>query len=59
MTASPLRFIIDVDVGKKVQSILKKQNYDVLCVQDIDPRMSGPAILEIAAKEKPHSDNDG
>lgn len=48
---APLRFLVDLGVGKKVEDWLKSQGHEVACVRDLDPRMSDAEILKIAAAE--------
>jgi predicted nuclease of predicted toxin-antitoxin system len=51
MPTSELKFLVDVGVGKKVEEFLHKNGYDVLPVRKINPRMSDPEIIDIAAKD--------
>lgn len=51
MTA-PLKFLIDVGVGRSVERWLAENGYDVRCVRDIDCRLPDPKILEIATVEE-------
>ena len=44
MTIAP-KFLGDVGVGKAVEEWLRTQQYDVLAVRDLDPRMSDNDIL--------------
>jgi predicted nuclease of predicted toxin-antitoxin system len=45
MSASDLKFLVDVGVGKKVEDFLYKSGYDVLTVRKINPRMSDAEII--------------
>ncbi len=46
-----LKFLVDVGIGKKVETWLIDNGYDVLSVRDIDPRLLDQAILQIAVSE--------
>ncbi|HFE66230.1 MAG TPA: hypothetical protein ENJ93_03120 [Chloroflexi bacterium] len=46
-----LKFLVDVGVGKKVETWLTAIGYDVLSVRDIDPRLLDQTILQIAVSE--------
>lgn len=48
----PLRFLVDLNVGKQVEEWLKSQGYDVKSVRDIDPKAEDETILCTAAVEK-------
>ena len=47
-----VKFLIDVGVGKKVESYLIKEDFDVLLIRDIDVRLKDIEILRIAAIEE-------
>ena len=47
-----IRSLVDVGMGKKVQSWLMANGYDVKCVRDINPRMDDDDILKLAPSEK-------
>ena len=52
MSASELRFLVDVGVGKKVEEYLIEKRYDIKAVRSIDQRMSDQEIVRLAALEK-------
>jgi predicted nuclease of predicted toxin-antitoxin system len=45
------KFLVDVNVGKKVEKWLLENKYDLKAVRDIDPRMIDRDILKIAVSE--------
>ncbi|OIP61977.1 MAG: hypothetical protein AUK29_09345 [Nitrospirae bacterium CG2_30_53_67] len=47
-----LKFLVDVGVGKNIESWLRSQEFDVLAVRDIDPRMRDSEILKLSTNEK-------
>lgn len=47
----PLRFLVDVGVGRGVERALTDDGHDVVSVRDRDPRMPDDAILAWAAAE--------
>lgn len=51
MATSPLKFMIDVGVGKKVEQWLEEQGYDVKTVRSFDPKAEDAEILRIAESE--------
>lgn len=51
MSAEPLRFLVDVNVGQAVASWLQTEGYDALSVRDIDPRMDDRNVLALAVRE--------
>ena len=51
MSSEPLRFIVDVGVGKKVEGWLRAAGYDVASVRDVNPRASDDDILKKAVEE--------
>lgn len=46
-----LRFVLDVGVGRKVESYLQEAGYMIFSILDKDPTMSDSAILDIAERE--------
>ena len=52
MTKNDLKFLVDVGVGKKVESFLIDSGHDVKSVRQIDHRMKDSEILRIANAEK-------
>lgn len=46
------RILVDVGVGKNVESWLDAQGYDVVAVRDINPRMRDGEIMKLAEVEK-------
>mgnify|MGYP000206361270 FL=1 len=48
---SNLRFLIDVNVGIKVEQYLKDNGFDILCIRDINPMMTDKEILYLAKQE--------
>lgn len=52
MVTNDLKFLVDVGVGKKVESYLFESKYDIKSVRDIDHRMKDSEILKIANDEK-------
>lgn len=52
MAKNNLKFLVDVGVGKKVESYLFVSEYDVKSVRDIDHKMKDSEILKIANEEK-------
>lgn len=48
---SQLKFLVDVGVGKKVESWLIENGYDVSAFRDIDPKAKDVDILKIASSE--------
>jgi predicted nuclease of predicted toxin-antitoxin system len=52
MNKTDLKFLIDVGVGKQVESCLSKMGFDMKAVRDIDPRLPDEEILKIASHEK-------
>ncbi len=51
MTSSDLRFLVDVGVGKTIETYLNDKGFDTKAVRDINPRMSDKEIIRMAAKE--------
>ncbi len=45
------KFIVDVNVGKAVETFLKKEGFDFISVRKINPRMADLEILELSVKE--------
>jgi predicted nuclease of predicted toxin-antitoxin system len=52
MSASELKFLVDVDVGKKVEEYLLEKRYDPKAVRSLDQRMPDQEIIRLAALEK-------
>ena len=52
MSASKLKFLVDVGVGKKVEEYLLEKRYDTKAVRLLDPRMPDQEIIRLAALEK-------
>ena len=48
---SPLKFLIDVGVGKHVEKYLCEQGHDVVSISSIDPSMSDEHIIRLAVQE--------
>lgn len=46
-----LKFVLDVGVGRKVESFLRETGYFVVSILDQDPTMADSAILDIAERE--------
>ena len=51
MATSPLKFMIDVGVGKKVEEWLREHGYDVKTVRSFDPKAEDAKILKMAESE--------
>ena len=51
MSASELRFLVDVGVGKGIEKYLREKGYDTKAVRDIDSRMEDESIIRIAVTE--------
>ena len=51
MSASELKFLIDVGVGIKIEKYLREEGYDIKAVRDIDPRMDDENIIHTAVTE--------
>ena len=52
MSASELKFLVDVGVGKKVEEYLLEKRYDTKAVRSFDQRMPDQEIIRLAASEK-------
>jgi len=52
MTATELKFLVDVGVGKKVEEYLLGKGYDTKSVRSLDQRMPDQDIIRLAALEK-------
>ncbi len=52
MSASELKFLVDVGVGKKVEEYLLEKRYDTKAVRSLDHRMPDQEIIRLAALEK-------
>ncbi|OGV62040.1 MAG: hypothetical protein A3K19_27495 [Lentisphaerae bacterium RIFOXYB12_FULL_65_16] len=46
-----MNFLVDVGVGRSVESVLRQPGHDVRTVRDLDPRMTDDTILELAVRE--------
>ena len=51
MSASELKFLVDVGVGKKVEEYLLEKSYDAKAVRTLDQRMSDQDIIRLAVLE--------
>jgi len=51
MSLSELRFLVDVGVGKAIETFLHQEGYDTKAVRDINPRLEDEAIIRIAVSE--------
>lgn len=51
MNQSNLKFLVDINLGKKVEYWLLEKGYDVKIVREIDARMSDREVLKIAVSE--------
>ena len=47
-----MKFLVDIGVGKKVETWLKDNRFDVVSVRDINPKAKDADILTIAAKQE-------
>ena len=52
MSASELKFLVDVGVGKKIEEYLLEKRYDTKAVRLLDQRMLDQEIIRLAALEK-------
>jgi len=52
MSASKLKFLVDVGVGKKVEEYLLEKRYDTKAVRSLDQSMPDQEIIRLAALEK-------
>ena len=52
MSASELKFLVDVGIGKKVEAYLLEKRYDTKAVRSLDQRMPDQEIIRLAALEK-------
>jgi len=48
---SPIKFIVDVGVGRSIEEWLISQNFVVVSVASINPEMSDPEIIELSSFE--------
>lgn len=46
-----MKFLIDVNVGKSIETLLIEKGFDILPIRDIDPRMSDSDILNLAVEQ--------
>jgi predicted nuclease of predicted toxin-antitoxin system len=51
MTATELKFMVDVGVGKKVEQWLREAGCDVLAVREINPHAGDKEILKLAEED--------
>jgi predicted nuclease of predicted toxin-antitoxin system len=51
MSASELKFLVDVGVGRKVEEYLLDKRYDTKAVRSLDQRMPDQEIIRLAAIE--------
>ena len=51
MSLAEMKFIIDVDVGYKVEEYLSENNINILTIRSINPKMTDREILQLAVKE--------
>jgi hypothetical protein len=49
MSASKLKFLVDVGVGKKVEEYLLEKRYDTKAVPSLDQSMPDQEIIRLAA----------
>ena len=49
---TPLKFLMDVGVSKAAEEWMHSENYDVLTVREINPRMPDIDILSLAVAEQ-------
>lgn len=47
-----MKFLVDVGVGKKVETILKEAGFDVLPMREVNTRAQDIEILRMAVEEK-------
>jgi len=52
MSASKLKFLVDVGVGRKVEEYLLEKRYDTKTVRSLDQKMPDQEIIRLAALEK-------
>jgi predicted nuclease of predicted toxin-antitoxin system len=52
MSFTPLKFLIDVGVGRAVEQFLEQQGYDVKMVRSLDSRMPDIDIIRLAVQEE-------
>ncbi|MBK8981543.1 MAG: DUF5615 family PIN-like protein [Ignavibacteria bacterium] len=52
MAKSDLKFLVDVGVGKKVETFLYESGHDIKSIRQIDHRMKDSQILKLANEEK-------
>ena len=52
MSASKLRFLVDVGVGTRVEEYLSEKRYDTKAVRLLDQSMPDQEIIRLAAVEK-------
>lgn len=47
----PLKFLVDVGVGKNVEAWLRAEGFDTIALRDVDPRMADLDAQKLASKE--------
>ena len=52
MSLTELRFLVDVGVGKSVETYLINAGFDTKAVRDINPKMKDREIIQYAVQEK-------
>jgi len=52
MIKTNIKFLIDVDVGRKIENYLMENGYDILTIRSINPHLSDNNILKLAVEEK-------
>lgn len=52
MDKSSLKIIVDVDIGIKVEKYLSNNNFNIIKIREINPKMDDKEILQLAFKEK-------
>jgi predicted nuclease of predicted toxin-antitoxin system len=52
MSFPPLKFLIDVGVGRAVEQFLEQQGYEVKTVRSLDSRMPDIDIIRLAVQEE-------
>ncbi len=51
MKTAALKFLVDVGVGKGIETYLREEGYDTKAVRDINPRMSDQEIIRLAVSQ--------
>ncbi len=47
-----MKFVVDVGVGKSVENYLRKSDFELIVIRDVNPMMDDLEILKIARKNK-------